>query len=510
MKRFNIAGFIGMLAVMVGLLAAAYIAGAASASTGSDQPRGLTGLLESFVHGGSGSDGNLIDRAMARLKDEYFMEISPEEETKLRYAAVQGMLNALRAEPYKDDYSNFFDPDFYKELSAQTEGHYAGIGVLMGQDLQYPYPRVEQVFEGSPAEAKGLMKDDIIVSVDGENARNMILPEVATKIKGAPGTPVKLEVIRPASGELVKYEIVRSEVIYKSVQDVHMLNDGVGYIKLTTFAEKTAEDFRAAMENLSKQGMKSLIIDLRDNGGGLLEAAVGVADCFVDEGMIVEVAVRSKNHQTEKLFADPNSKKYKIPVVVMVNSGSASSSEVLTSALRDYGVARVFGDRSFGKGVVQAVTPMEWEGPNIKSALSVTIGKYYTKSKTEIHGNGLEPDLWYNFQNELTDDAKLQAYDKRLKDLQNEMNKVRGEAATYMQNKDVSLTKANAIAARLGRGEVVANMAEVKPKEDESTPFDLLAGRTRHDEEEKEETPEAPREGAEGAAEKSAPPAGGQ
>ncbi|MCC7478437.1 S41 family peptidase [bacterium] len=510
MKRFNIAGFIGLLAIMVGLLAAAYIAGAASASTGSDSPRGLPGLLQSFVGSGGNSGGNLVDRAMERLKDEYFMEISPEEETKLRYAAVQGMLNALRAEPYKDDYSNFFDPDFYKELSAQTEGHYAGIGVLMGVDQQYPYPRVEQVFEGSPAAAKGLEKDDIIVSVDGEDTRNMILPEVASKIKGEPGTPVKLELIRPASGELLKIDLVRSEVTYKSIQDVHMLEGGVGYIKLTTFAEKTADDFRDAMEDLSAKGMKSLIIDLRDNSGGLLEAAVGVADCFIDEGMIVEVAIRSKNHQTEKLFANPNSKKYKLPVVVMVNAGSASSSEVLTSALRDYGVARVFGDRTFGKGVVQAVTPMEWEGPNIKSALSVTIGKYYTKSKTEIHGSGLEPDLWYNFQNELGDDPRLQAYDNRLKELQKQMNDVRGEAAKYIRDKDVSLSKATAIAEKLGRGDVVANMPEVKPKEDDSSPFDLLAGRSRHDEEKEEETPQPPAEGVDPAGESDKAPAGGQ
>lgn len=508
MRRFNFAGFLGLLAVMVGLLAAAYIAGAASASSGSDEPRGLQGLLQSFAHGSSGSSGgSLLDAAMERLKDEYFMEITPEEEQKLRYAAVQGMLNALRAEPYKDDYSNFFTPELYEDLSAQTEGHYAGIGVLMGTDAQYPYPRVEQVFDGSPAKEKGLQKDDIIVSVDGKDTNAMILPEVATNIKGEPGTVVKLELVRPATGELIKVDITRREVNYKSIQDVKLLEGGVGYIKLTTFAEKTTEDFRAAMEDLSKQGMKSLVIDLRDNTGGLLEAAQGVADCFIDDGMIVEVAVRSKNHQTEKLYADPNVKKYKLPVVVMVNGGSASSSEVLTSALRDYGIARVFGDRSFGKGVVQAVTPMEWEGPNIKSALSVTIGKYYTKSKTEIHGQGLEPDLWYNFQNELKDDTKLQDYDKRLRDLQDEINKVRGEAAKYLEAKDISLAKASEVAAKLGRGEVVANMVELKPsEEDAKSPFDLLADRDRHKDE--EEAPAPPAEGAEGAAQPKQPEGG--
>ena len=267
------------------------------------------------------------------------------------------MFSELREEPYKDEFSHFYNPELYSDLQAQTTGEYAGIGILMGVTADGMYPEVVTVFPNTPAEEKGIQQNDIITEIDGADTFGMILPEVATKIKGKPGSPVKLKVYRPTDGDFVDSELMRREVTYSSIAKKDLLANNVGYIKISNFAEDTGPDFRTAMEELTGKGMKSLVIDLRDNTGGLMTAAADVADCFVKEGLIVEVDYRAENDQP--VNADPKSKKYNLPVVILINAVSASSSEILTSCLRDYGVAKVVGEKSFGKGVVQEVVPLE-------------------------------------------------------------------------------------------------------------------------------------------------------
>jgi carboxyl-terminal processing protease len=507
LKRINFGGMLIFGITMLAFLVIGYLFGAAGAASPADSA-GATALHDirstlSLADSNAGS--KLIDRAFDQLQEEYFMDIDDATRQKMLYSALQGMLQPLRKDPFADDFTNFYDPEFYKNLMAETTGNYAGIGILMGVTADGGYPEVNTVFENTPAEKAGILVDDVITEVAGEDAYGMILPEVANRIKGEPGTKVKLKVYRPSDGDIKEYELERQNVTYSSVSKVELLPNSVGYLKISNFAEDTGKDFRAGMEKLSSQaaangGLKSVIIDLRDNPGGLLNAAVDVADVFVSKdddvggkggpGSIVTVEFRGDATKNETLYVKPDTKKYKLPVVIMVNASSASASEVLTSALRDYGVAKVFGEKSFGKGVVQAVTPMELESVEVadkngavkreteaKSAMAIVIGKYFTPKHYEIHKHGIVPDIWYNFQNQLVDDPKLKGYEDQLEKQRDEANKIRTEATQYVRANDTIKNEAQKVAAALGRGEKVPDRAEVKPKEAAHDPLGLAPDR---------------------------------
>jgi carboxyl-terminal processing protease len=484
---------------MLAFLVIGYLFGASASPAEQTMAAGPLGDIRK-QRGRDGSSGSkLVDRAFAQLEDEYFMDIDDATRQKMLYGALQGMLQPLRKDPYADDFTNFYDPEFYKNLMAETTGDYAGIGILMGVTADGAYPEVNTVFDNTPAAKAELMVDDVITEVAGEDTYGMILPEVANRIKGEPGTKVKIKIYRPADGDIKDFEIERAEVTYSSVSKVELLPSGVGYLKITNFAEDTGKDFRAGMEKLTSQaapsgGLKSVIIDLRDNPGGLLNAAVDVADVFVSKdddvggkggpGSIVTVEFRGDSSRNETLFVKPDTKKYKLPVVIMVNANSASASEVLTSALRDYGIAKVFGEKSFGKGVVQAVTPMEPSDDaaaaskgEAKSAMAIVIGKYFTPKHVEIHKHGIEPDIWYNFQNQLLEDPKLKQFEDQLESERDKAGKIRTEATKYIRANDTIQKEAQKVAAALGRGEKVPDRAEVKPKEEAHDPLGLAPER---------------------------------
>jgi carboxyl-terminal processing protease len=489
LKRINLALLFTLVFGMIVFMGLGYAFGRAAADTDSDGSSLLASARRKPIN-------DLINKAFAQLDTQYFKDLKEETKQEMVYAALQGMLTPLRKEPYKDDFTNFYDPKFYKNLEAETTGNYAGIGILMGVTIDGLYPEVNTVFKNTPAEESGLLVDDIITQVGEEDTQGMILPEVAQRIKGEPGTSVKVKIFRPGDSQILDLEIERRNVEFSSVSDTQMLEGGVGYVKVSNFAEDTGADFRKSLEELSAQGMKSIVIDLRDNPGGLLDAAVQMADAFVKEGPIVKVEFRGEETADQVLEADPKTKKYDIPVVVMLNANSASASEVLASALRDYGVAKVVGEKSFGKGVVQAVVPMETElrdvtGPDgqmlrqqvPKSALAIVIGNYYTPEHKEIHGVGIEPDIWFDAQNEIIVDPKLKAYEDQLKAKRDEMIRIRSEASRYLREHDLARGKAGEIAAKLGRGETVPNEPKVEPEKEESL---LLAGSARSDDEEEE------------------------
>jgi carboxyl-terminal processing protease len=473
-KKNRIATMLIAALAVVLFMGGSYILGVAAASeTGS--PASPGGQLLSLRQ-----QANLIDRALDLMQKEYFMEITPELRKKLVYGALKGMMSELSQPPFNDDFSHFYDPELYKDLNAQTTGKYAGIGVLMGQTSDGAYPQVETVFPKTPAEDAGIQVHDVIAEIDGKDTYDMILPEVAAAIKGEPGTKVKVKMFRPDTGESKEYDIVRRAVEYSSVSKAEVLSDKVGYIEITSFAEDTGDDFRAAMEKLTGQGITSVIIDLRNNTGGLLDAAQAVADCFVKEGPIVEVDYR--NQKPVVLPASSDTKKYNIPVVMLVNGSSASASEVLTAALRDYGVATVVGEKTFGKGVVQEVTPMETivdEVPDgnggtkkqarATDALALTVGKYYTPKREEIHKVGITPDVYYDLQNQLKDDPKLKELQARIEAKAEEMRKLRAEANAYLRNpdKDAQKLRAADVAKRLSRGEKIEKVAKLEPPKDD-------------------------------------------
>jgi C-terminal peptidase prc len=241
------------------------------------------------------------------------------------------------------------------------------------------------------------------------------------------------------------------------------------------------------MEKLTGEGMTSLIIDLRNNTGGLLEAAQEVADCFIEKGPIVEVDYR--NARPAVLHADPRSKKYRLPIVVLINGNSASASEVLAAALRDYELATLVGEQTFGKGVVQEVVPMEREvvstadaqgtllrQERVRSALGMTIGKYYTPKRGEIHRQGLTPDVYNNIQNQLQDDPKLRELQKKIEAKAEELRKVRAEVNEYMRARDAQKEKAAEVARTLARGQKVQAVAKLAEPEKDKSP-EMLGAR---------------------------------
>jgi carboxyl-terminal processing protease len=462
-------GVVVMTVLMVLLfMAASYLLGVAAASEPGGAPANELFNLRN-------QRASLVDRTLDLIEHEYYMPLTPELRQQLVYAALRGITEELGKEPFDDQFSHFFDPELYKDLNAQTTGEYAGIGVLMGETTDGSYPEIETVFPKTPAEEAGLLEKDVITEVGGKDAFEMILPEVATTIKGEPGTKVKLKIFRPDTGEFKDFEVTRRAVQYSSVSKTEMLANNVGYIEVSSFAEDTGPDFRNSMEQLSKDGMKSLIIDLRNNTGGLLDAAQAMADCFVKQGPIVEVNYR--NAKPVILEANSKHKKYKLPVVILINGSSASASEVFTAAMKDYDLATTVGEKSFGKGVVQEVTPMEREvvetaGKNgetiksevVKDAIALTIGKYYTPKREEIHKIGITPDVYYDLENQLRDDPKLKELQQRITAKAEELRQLRAEVNRYLRNNDAQRDRAVKVAQQLARGEKVQRVAKLEPE----------------------------------------------
>lgn len=429
----------------------------------SDGSLGTTDLLGKIR---SMQNPNLVKKAFDLLDRDYYTELDEQTKQKMEYAAVTGMLSVLRDDPYNDDFTHFYNPELYKDLNAQTTGEYAGVGILMGLSADGHYPEIVTVFPNTPAEESGLHKDDVIAEIEGDDTFNMILPEVAAKIKGPIGTKVKVKIFRAGEPDFLDFEIERRNVEYSSVAVAEMYDGGVGYIKISNFAEETGPDFRRNMEELQAQGMKSVIIDLRDNTGGVLTAARDVADCFVKDGMIVEVQTRNSS-ESAQLSADPNTEKFDVPVVVLINDGTASASEVLTQALLDYGKAKVVGEQSFGKGVVQAVIPMDYdENGDEHSALAVVIGKYYTPSHTEIHKEGIAPQIWYDVNNQLKDDPYLKELDEKIIEKSKEIQELRTELTRYLRANDAMLKKGEDVAKQLASGQEVPDEPKLEPEED--------------------------------------------
>ena len=477
MRKVNLAGIIAGLAILIIFVWAAYIAGAASASTGSAYG---TDKLLAQIRGQQKPD--LVNRALSMFKNDYFMHIDGEQEQQLLYGAVSGMTNVLRQEPFSDDFSHFYNPELYKDLQAQTTGEYAGVGILMGSTADGLYPEIVTVFPDTPAAEAGIEPDDIITEVAGEDTFAMILPEVATRIKGEPGSSVDLTLYRPAEGEYYDLTVERRDVQFSSVSDVEMLAGGIGYIRVTAFAEETGADFRAAVEQLLDTGMQALVIDLRNNSGGLYPAAIEVANCFVPEGLIVEVVMR--DDETQPVYADPDARKYDVPLVVLMNANSASASEILVGALQDHGLAKVIGERSYGKGVIQAVNPMEAEWvekvddqgrsyreEQVKSALALTIGKYYTPLHNDIHGVGIEPDVWHELANRLAEEPELKTLETQIREQTDELRQLRAQFYRYIRDHDTTRDLAIEVAEQLGRGLQVADVPQLELPQEEHVPL---------------------------------------
>jgi carboxyl-terminal processing protease len=307
--------------------------------------------------------------------------LSPPSETSATAGAVQGLLDSNG-----DKYATYFDATHFKAFSEETNGSFGGIGVVLGENKQ-GRAYVVEVYPNTPASKAGMKQGDIFLTIDGVRRDKWTQDEVVKRVRGQEGTPVKLTMLRPnadptKAGTEIPLTITRAMIDYPNTKT--KMYGNVGYIRLGQFNANSTADVEKAVNDLTKQGAKSLVLDLRENPGGLLDQAVGVSSLFIPAGPIVRVDERNK---PEKVSNATGHKITDLPLVVLIDGNSASASEITAGALQDYGRATLVGEKSFGKGSVQTIVPLQ-DG----SAVKFTIAHYLTPKKRVINGVGLTPD----------------------------------------------------------------------------------------------------------------------
>jgi len=285
-----------------------------------------------------------------------------------------------------DPHSQFMDPDTYNELKVDTEGKFGGLGIEI--TIKDGLLTVVTPIENTPAWEAGIKANDRIVKINDELTRDITLTDAVKKLRGKPGDPVNLSVLRESEKKILEFKIVRDIIKIKDIKEARILEDGIGYIRLIEFRENTPQDLGVALEKLKNAGMNALILDLRNNPGGLLEMAVRVAEKFIEKGKLVVSTKGRKASQNLDFFSHYGHPIIDLPMAVLINEGSASGSEIVAGCLKDYKRAIILGSKSFGKGSVQTVIPLS-DG----SALRLTTSKYFTPKGLQIHEKGVMPDI---------------------------------------------------------------------------------------------------------------------
>lgn len=298
---------------------------------------------------------------------------SPEDlgSDKFVYSSIDGMLRTL------DPHSSFLEPKEYSDMQDRQKGSFYGVGILItkrGDQVTIITP-----IEGTPASRIGLRAGDVITEVDGVATADLVLDEVVKRLKGPKGTTVNVKIMRPGMKEPVPMSIVRAAIPTNSISNVLMLRPGVGYVRIKDFTSTTVREFDEAIARLQKEGMQKLVIDLRMNPGGLLDAAVGVADHFLDKGKMVVYTKGRTPDSAQEYVAPGKHEKLEMPVVVLINRGSASASEIVAGAIQDHDRGLVVGETSWGKGLVQSVYTLQYG-----AGLALTTSKYYTPAGRNI------------------------------------------------------------------------------------------------------------------------------
>lgn len=330
----------------------------------------------------------LFSEGLERIQSNYVEEVDPK---KLIYGALSGMARSL------DPYSQFMEPDMYNETKVETEGEFGGLGIRI--EIKDEILTVVAPIEGTPAYKQGVLPGDRIIKIDGKETKGLSLLEAVKRLRGAKGTKVAITIYREGAKDLLEFTIIRDIIKIESVK-YRMLNDKLGYIKINEFTEKTALDLDQALSALEKANAEKLIIDLRNNPGGLLNTCIEVCKQFIGENKLL-LSIRGRDAKMNQQFiADKNAKHKKWPMVVLVNRGSASASEILSGVIQDYKRGKILGAKTFGKGSVQTVMPMS-DG----SGLRLTTAKYYLPSGRSIHEIGVTPDIVVEIPRE--DEVKL-------------------------------------------------------------------------------------------------------
>ncbi|HTV49882.1 MAG TPA: S41 family peptidase [Steroidobacteraceae bacterium] len=338
------------------------------ASHQDESPRAESGLPWEEAH--------LLAEAFERIKRNYVDEV---DDHKLLENAVRGMVSAL------DPHSAFLDNEQFEEIRLSTMGSYPGVGIEVAAEGSAV--KILRPISGSPAERAGIRAGDLIARIDGSDVGADVSGAIE-RMRGEAGSTVRLTVRRPATGELLDFTLQRERVAVHSVAQAP-LEPGYGYVRITGFSETTPQDLQRAIGELKRDnpaGLRGLVLDLRNNPGGVLEAGVAVADAFLESGVIVTADGRTADARF-RMDATPGDLIDGAPMVVLVNGGSASAAEIVAGALKDHGRAELIGHRTYGKGSVQTVMPLS------RGALKLTTSRYFTPSGASIHEKGILPDL---------------------------------------------------------------------------------------------------------------------
>src|SRR5499425_467407 len=319
----------------------------------------------------------LFTEVLNIVQNQYVDEVPPKD---LIYNAIKGTLRGL------DPHSSFLDPDSYKEMQVETSGSFGGLGIEI--TLKDDVLTVVAPIEGTPAYRAGILSGDRIIKIEGLSTKDMQLTDAVKRMRGKPGSKVTISIIREGWTEPKDFTIIREQIRVQSVKNAE-LEPGIEYIRLRQFQEQTGNDIESALEKYSKgKKIQGLVLDLRNNPGGLLTSSVEVAEKFLDPGKLIVYTEGRVRNQNMRFQASGKHTYADFPIVVLVNQGSASASEIVAGALQDWGRAVVLGTQSFGKGSVQTIIPLS-DG----SGLRLTTAKYYTPKGRSIHGKGITPDI---------------------------------------------------------------------------------------------------------------------
>lgn len=331
-----------------------------------------------------------IEKIQMLLENYYIDDVDYDKMVEGLYAGLVESLN--------DPYSVYFSAEDYQEFNTQTDGNYAGVGstVTTNKDGN---PEFVKPFKDGPAFKAGILPGDVLCEVDGESVLGMDLDAVVALIRGEPGTKVHVKIYRESIRDYLEMDVIRAKVQVETVE-YQMLENNIGYVIVTEFDGVTGDQFVSAIDSLEAQGMKGLIVDLRDNPGGMLTTVKTMLSRILPDKSLL-VYMEYKNGDREEYYAD-SKRTVDVPIAVLINGNSASASEVFSGCLRDYGRATLVGTKSFGKGIVQSVVPLG-DG----SALKLTTSKYYSPKGTNIHKVGYEPDIVVELDPELKGKAAI-------------------------------------------------------------------------------------------------------
>ena len=339
------------------------------------------------IEGGSSNEEvykelELFETALSLVRADY---VETPEAKSLIYGALKGMIATL------DPYSQFMDPDSYNELKVETEGAFGGLGIEI--TIKDELLTVITPIDDTPAFTAGLRAGDRIIKIDGELTRGLTLLDAVKKLRGKPGTKVTLTILREGEDQLKEVAMERAIIKIKSIREAKLLEDHIGYIRLSEFREQTTKDLTKAIDQLKSQAMDSLILDLRNNPGGLLDEAVSVSELFLNRDQLIVTTKGRLRNQNMEFHARTDGIVNTIPLVVLINEGSASASEIVSGAIHDHHRGVLLGTKSHGKASVQTIFPLK-DG----SALRLTTSKYFTPSGRSIHGQGIMPDVEVPFE----------------------------------------------------------------------------------------------------------------